>query len=149
MDARAFAAPKGLRPPRWVKPVHDDDIMEPRVAPGSITYQASFGTLRMDHSLDELQEAVGSTSKDGYHDHHIAEQKAARDAGDLESLIQSRDNLVRIPILKHIDITSYYVTKIEQEDGSMLSPRERLKGKDFETRRHFGLDMLRRYGVLK
>lgn len=100
-------------------------------------------------SLDELQEAVGSPSKDGYHDHHIAEQKAARDAGDPESLIQSRDNLVRIPILKHIDITSYYATKIEQEDGSMLSPRESLKGKDFETRRQFGLDMLRRYGVLK
>lgn len=100
-------------------------------------------------SLDELQEAVGSTSKDGYHDHHIAEQTAARNAGDPESLIQSRDNLVRIPILKHIDITSYYATRIEQEDGSMLSPRESLKGKDFETRRQFGLEMLRRYGVLK
>lgn len=100
-------------------------------------------------SLDELQEAVGLPSNDGYHDHHIAEQKAARDAGYPESLIQSRDNLVRIPIIKHIDITSYYATKIEQEDGSMLSPRESLKGKDFETRRQFGLDMLRRYGVLK
>lgn len=100
-------------------------------------------------SLDELQEAVGSISKDGYHDHHIAEQTAARNAGDPESLIQSRDNLVRIPILKHIDITSYYATKIEQEDGSMLSPRESLKGKDFETRRQFGLDTLRRFGVLK
>lgn len=100
-------------------------------------------------SLDELQEAVGSTSKDGYHDHHIAEQTAARNAGDPESLIQSRDNLVRIPILKHIDITSYDATRIEQEDGSMPSPRESLKGKDFETRRQFGLEMLRRYGVLK
>lgn len=100
-------------------------------------------------SLDELQDAVGSPGKDGYHDHHIAEQKAARDAGDPESVIQSRDNLVRIPILKHIDITSYYATKIKQEDGSMISPREILKDKDFEARRQFGLDTLRRYGVLK
>jgi hypothetical protein len=62
---------------------------------------------------------------------------------------QPRCRLSCVPILKHIDITSYYATKIEQEDGSMLSPRESLKGKDFETRRQFGLDTLRRFGVLE
>lgn len=100
-------------------------------------------------TLEELRESVGSESESGYHDHHIAEEKAARDAGDPESLIQSRDNLARIPILKHIDITSHYSTKVEQEDGSKISPRDSLKDQDFETRRQFGLDVLKRFGVLK
>jgi hypothetical protein len=100
-------------------------------------------------TLEELQARVGPASEPGYHDHHIAEEAAARNAGDSESLIQSRDNLVRIPVLKHIDITSYYSTKVEQPDGTMLSRRDQLKDEDFETRRQFGLDVLRKYGVLK
>jgi hypothetical protein len=95
-------------------------------------------------TLEELQEPIGR-----YHDHHIAKEAAARDAGDPESLIQGRDNRVRIPVLKHIEITRYYSTKVEQEDGTRISPRDRLKGTDFETRREFGLGILRKYGVLK
>ena len=36
-----------------------------------------------------------------------------------------------------------------QEDGSWISPRESLKDEDFETRWQYGIDVLRRYGVLK
>jgi hypothetical protein len=100
-------------------------------------------------TLEELQARVGPVSEPGYHDHHIVEEAAARSAGDPESLIQGRDNLVRIPVLKHIDITSYYSTKVEQPDGTMLSWRDQLKNEDFETRRQFGLDVLRKRGVLK
>jgi hypothetical protein len=100
-------------------------------------------------TLEELQEPIGTKSQSGYHDHHIAEEAAAHDAGDPESLIQGRDNRVRIPVLKHIEITRYYSTKVEQEDGTRMSPRDILKGTDFETRREFGLDVLRKYGVLK
>ena len=100
-------------------------------------------------TLEELQAPIGTKSQVGYHDHHIAEEAAAYEAGDPESLIQGRDNRVRIPVLKHIEITRYYSTKVEQEDGTRSSPRDRLKGTDFETRREFGLDILRKYGVLK
>lgn len=100
-------------------------------------------------TFEELQNGIGSDTQAGYHKHHIAEEAAARDAGFSESMIQGRDNLVRIPILKHIDITRYYATRELQPDGRRLSPREMLKDKNFETRRQFGLDVLRRYGVLR
>jgi hypothetical protein len=69
-------------------------------------------------TLEELQEPIGTKSQSGYHDHHIAEEAAAYEAGDPESRIQGRDNRVRIPVLKHIEITRYYSTKVEQEDGT-------------------------------
>jgi hypothetical protein len=40
-------------------------------------------------TLDELQRPVGSPSQAGYHDHHIAEKSAARNANDSESLIRA------------------------------------------------------------
>jgi hypothetical protein len=64
-------------------------------------------------------------------------------------LVQGRENLVLVPFLKHLDITSHYARKVEQADGSWLSPRDLLKDKDFETRREYGLKVLRDYGVLK
>jgi hypothetical protein len=100
-------------------------------------------------TIDELQNGIGSDTQAGYHKHHIAEEAAARDAGFPENMIQGRDNLVRVPILKHIEVTRYYARKELQPDGRRLSPREMLKDKDFETRRQFGLDVLRRFGVLR
>ena len=100
-------------------------------------------------SLEELQDRVNLEDRSGYHRHHIAEEKEAEKAGFPEDLIQSRDNLVLVPILKHIDITSHYSRKVEQGDGTRLSPRDQLKDKDFETRKQYGLKVLRDYGVLK
>nr|DAH95283.1 MAG TPA: hypothetical protein [Caudoviricetes sp.] len=100
-------------------------------------------------SLEELQDRVNLADRSGYHRHHIAEEKAARTAGFSEDLIQGRNNVVLVPILKHIEISRYYSTKVEQTDGAKLSPRDQLKDKDFETRWQFGLVILRRYEVLK
>jgi hypothetical protein len=99
--------------------------------------------------LEELQDRVGPKSESGYHDHHIVEESSARDAGFSEDLIQGRDNLVRIPVVKHIDITSYYARKTLQSDGSRISPRQSLESVSFEERRQFGLQVLREQGVLK
>jgi hypothetical protein len=96
--------------------------------------------------LDELQDRPALP---GYQRHHIAEEAAARDAGDPERLIQSRDNTVRISTLQHIEITRYYATKVKQNDGTMLSPRDMLKDQSFELRRQYGLEVLKKYGVLK
>ncbi|WP_024574016.1 MULTISPECIES: hypothetical protein [unclassified Afipia] len=100
-------------------------------------------------SLEELQDRVNLEDRSGYHRHHIVEEKAARTAGFSEDLVQGRENLVLVPFLKHLDITSHYARKVEQGDGSWLSPRDLLKDKDFETRREYGLKVLRDYGVLK
>jgi hypothetical protein len=62
-------------------------------------------------------------------------------------MIDDPDNLVRIPALKHRDITSWFQTK--NDDFGGLSPREYLRGKAWEERRQFGLKALVDAGVLK
>ena len=96
--------------------------------------------------LEELQQDV-STPKIGYDVHHIVEQSSAEAAGYQRRMIDAPDNLVRIPRLKHWEINAWY----QRENASYgdVSPREYLRGKDWDERRRAGLDALTRYGVLK
>lgn len=97
-------------------------------------------------TLEELQRAVG-TPKAGYEIHHIVEQTPAEQDGYRRPQINGPENLVRIPTLKHREITGWYQTKNDQFDG--LSPREYLRGKMWEERTNVGLHALTKYGVLK
>jgi hypothetical protein len=98
-------------------------------------------------SLEELQEAVSVTSIPGYQDHHIVEQGSARSDGFPDSMIESSDNIVPIPTLKHRQINGWYQTSNKDYGG--LSPREWLRGKDWDVRREMGLDALVDHEVLK
>ncbi|MGH6838400.1 MAG: hypothetical protein ACREDT_06305 [Methylocella sp.] len=64
-----------------------------------------------------------------------------------DELIDGPDNLVRIPTLKHRDIFGWYSRPNDQFQG--LSPRDYLRGKDWEARRKVGIDALIDFGVLK
>jgi hypothetical protein len=97
-------------------------------------------------SLEELQDAV-STPARGYHIHHIVEQTQAEQDGFSRSLIDSPDNLVRIPTLKHWQITGWYMTP--SEDYGDLSPRSYLRGKSWQERVRVGYRGLIKFGVLK
>lgn len=97
-------------------------------------------------NLDELQQAVSDPQK-GYDIHHIVEQTAADRSGFPRSMIDAPENLVRIPSLKHREITGWYMTRDEDYDG--MSPREYLQDKDWNTRRDVGLYALRRFKVLE
>lgn len=96
-------------------------------------------------SLEELQRAVASREK-GYDVHHIVEEDAARKAGFPEDWINGPDNLVRIPRLKHWQVTGWYMTP--NEDYAGVSPREYLKDKDWATRQQIGYYVLKKYGIL-
>jgi hypothetical protein len=96
--------------------------------------------------LNELQQAVASP-KAGYEIHHIVEQTAAEQDGFLRSLIDGSENLVRIPTLKHREITGWYQTKKDEFDD--LSPRDYLRGKTWEERTRIGIRALIEHGVLK
>ncbi|RTL49759.1 MAG: hypothetical protein EKK40_15595 [Bradyrhizobiaceae bacterium] len=100
-------------------------------------------------SLEELQERATLPSQSGYQKHHIVERAAALEAGYPKSLVDGRDNLASIPVLKHIDITIEYQRNDFQPDGTFRSLREYLQDKDFETRRNVGLAIMRKHGVLK
>ena len=98
-------------------------------------------------TLEELQEPVGSDSQGGYHDHHIVGQHAGNRARFGDSVIDSRENLVRIPLLKHIDISAWYSKG--NDDFGGLSPRDYLRDKDWDEQMRVGLDRLRDRKVLK
>ncbi len=97
-------------------------------------------------SLEELQRAINEPAP-GYQIHHIVEQQAAADDGYSQEKINSPDNLVRIPTMKHREITGWYMTPSDLFNG--LSPREYLRGKSWDTRRKVGIDALIDAGVLK
>lgn len=98
-------------------------------------------------TLEELQEPIGSDSQGGYHDHHIVGQHAENREQFGDSMIDSRENQVRIPVLKHIDISAWYSTGNKEFGG--LSPRDYLRGKDWDEQMRIGLDILREHKVLK
>ncbi|MGH6839645.1 MAG: hypothetical protein ACREDT_12775 [Methylocella sp.] len=104
-----------------------------------------WSSLDEPKSLEELQKAVDEP-KAGYQIHHIVEQTPARNELP-DELIDGPDNLVRIPTLKHRDIFGWY-SKPNKEFG-WLSPRDYLRGKDWDTRRKVGIEALIKFGILK
>jgi hypothetical protein len=62
-------------------------------------------------------------------------------------MIEAPENLVRIPKLKHHQITGWYNGK--QKELGYMSPREYLHSKDWQGRRAVGLDQLIKVGVMK
>lgn len=97
-------------------------------------------------TMDELQKAV-STPMRGYDVHHIVEQTPAEQDGYPRLLVDSPANLVRIPTLKHWEITGWYMRK--NRDYGDVSPRTYLREKDWSERVTVGERALIEYGILK
>jgi hypothetical protein len=74
------------------------------------------------------------------------EQTAADREGHSQAEIDGPDNLVRIPRLKHWEITGWFMHGNDKYGG--LSPRAYLRGKSWNERRKVGLDALIEAGVL-
>jgi hypothetical protein len=98
-------------------------------------------------SLEELRQAVSPVSKRGYQDHHVNERDAAKKAKFPNSLIDGSDNVVRIPTLKHWEITGWYMRRNEKFGN--MSPRDYLEDKSWDERTRVGLEALVEHGVLK
>jgi len=97
-------------------------------------------------TLEALRKRV-STPARGYDIHHIVEQTPAEKDGFARDIIDGPDNLVRIPTLKHWQINGWFGTKTDEFGG--LSPREYLRGKDWNERTRVGHKALIKAGVLK
>lgn len=116
------------------------------VAPWMAAYEATIRSYNDPAKpLAELQADVGEP-KAGYDDHHVVEKASAKEDGFSNEMIDSRDNLVKIPRMKHWDINRYYTTAQEELGG--VSPREFLRGKTWQERYDFGINTLSRFGVL-
>lgn len=98
-------------------------------------------------SLEQLQLNAKNPKEAGYHDHHIEEQTLLERLGFSRAERNRPDNMARIPILRHYDISGWYGTK--NPDFNDLTPRQYLSDKDAATRREVGLYALRLHGLLK
>ncbi|HLH11864.1 MAG TPA: hypothetical protein VKV77_08300 [Methylovirgula sp.] len=97
-------------------------------------------------TLEELQRDA-KTKLPGYDIHHRVEKDQARKEGYPKSMWDGPQNKVRVPTLKHWEITGWYMTKNNKYGG--LSPRDYLRGKSWDEKVRVGLEALRRFGVLK
>ena len=98
-------------------------------------------------TLDELQSRVNPVSERGYEDHHIQERTLLERLGFSRREINEPNNKVRIPTLKHYEISGWYGTPNEEFGG--LTPRDYLRDKDAGERRRVGIRALVDAGVLK
>src|SRR5262249_16751812 len=102
-------------------------------------------------SLEELQDAVANP-RFGYEIHHIVEAQRRsddpqRNAKRFPDKIDSREDLVRIPYWRHVEISSWY-SRRNEELGDM-TPRNYVHGKNWDEQYALGLVALRKFGVLK
>jgi len=95
-------------------------------------------------SLEALQNDV-SNSALGYDIHHIVR----RDQTDIfgQEAVNSPENLVRIPRLKHWEINGWY--QEPNPDYDWETPKDYVNGRNWDVQRAVGLDALRIHGVLK
>ena len=96
-------------------------------------------------TLSELQGAVRLKGP-GYDIHHIVERNAASQPDFPLHMLDSPENLVLIPTLRHWELNAWYEKK--NETYGSVTPREYLKGKDWNERFRVGEDGLRAVGVL-
>lgn len=97
-------------------------------------------------SLEDLQRGA-EVARPGYDRHHVVEQSSAELDGYSRRKIDDPENVVSIPRMKHWEINAWYQTR--NSDFGDVSPREYLRGKDWDERRRVGLYALERFGVLK
>ena len=95
-------------------------------------------------TLDELQQAASQPGF-GYDIRHIVRQD--QDGHFSREAIDSPENKVRIPRLKHWEINGWYQTKNPEFGGE--SPQDYSDGRNWDVQRAVGLEALRKFGVLK
>ncbi|HLY89370.1 MAG TPA: hypothetical protein VKQ27_10320 [Acetobacteraceae bacterium] len=103
-------------------------------------------------SLEDLETAAQGPARRGYDVHHIVEQASGRSGEIPTDLIDSEENLVSIPTLRHWELNSWYQTKNEDftdAQGDPMAPRDYLTGKGYDERRRVGLIGMRAVGILK
>jgi hypothetical protein len=109
-------------------------------------YPKIIADLDPPKSYEDLKAASDEPTRLGYQNHHIVGQGDYNKDID-KSLIESDDNIVRIPEYKHIEINAYYQKPNNITGG--VSPREYYKGKSFEEQLRFGKYVLWLYGVME
>jgi hypothetical protein len=108
-------------------------------------YYQILASLDPPKTLQELQDAVKRPTL-GYHIHHIVEWESGLADGFTVEQLQSPDNLVEIPEIKHRQISYWYQTRSDEFGG--LSPRDYLRSKGWDEHWRIGIKALIKLKVL-
>jgi hypothetical protein len=98
-------------------------------------------------SLEKLQRRAQGPGEPGYENHHIVNQHRHNLDKFGDSRLQAPENVVRIPQLKHIELSRWYATKNPRYGGR--SPQEVLRSMSWEEQTQIGLERLRYFKVLE
>lgn len=99
------------------------------------------------NSFSELKKAVG-TAGQGKHWHHIVEQSQIDKSGFSVQQIHNTSNVIAVDRATHAKITGYYNTKIFRYTNG-LSVRDWLAGQSYEYQYEFGINILKKFGVIE
>lgn len=111
---------------------------------------STFNNLPEDQgysSFRKLKKSIGSAGE-GNDWHHIVEQSQIRLSGFESEQINNTSNIISVDHATHMKITGYYNSKAYDFTGG-LSVREWLSGQSFEQQYEFGMETLRKFGVIK
>ncbi|MBR1599900.1 MAG: hypothetical protein IJ661_13460 [Lachnospiraceae bacterium] len=113
-------------------------------------FSISINNLQPDKGyalFDDLKIAIGSAGKNRDW-HHIVEQSQIKKSGFTPELIHNTNNIISIDRATHRKISGYYSTKsFDFTNG--LSVRDWLAGQSYEEQYKFGIEVLRKFGVIK
>ena len=98
-------------------------------------------------SFKDLKKIIGSAG-DGNDWHHIVEQSQIKKSSFSPEQIHNTNNIIEVDHATHMRITGYYNTK-SFDFTNELSVRDWLAGQSYEDPYSFGLDVLKRFGVIE
>jgi len=96
-------------------------------------------------TFKDLKKALGYPGQ-GNAWHHIVEQSQIDKSGFIPTQIQNTDNIIAIDREIHNQISGYYNSIQPFSDNMRV--RDWLAGQSFEVQYQFGLDQLKKYGVI-
>jgi hypothetical protein len=112
-----------------------------RVSPESMSFPSYDAFYKAD--LEKYFDPAGA----GYQYHHIVEQGVPGNKDMPASLLQSTDNIIKLPAMVHEAITAEYTTPRDDLGGMTL--REYLRGKPYEVQYEEGIKVLRNLSIIK
>jgi hypothetical protein len=86
-------------------------------------------------------------ARPGYNLHHIVEQNPDNRNQFTSEQLHNTDNVIEIPVYKHEEITAIYNSKPYGSDGPTV--RDSVNQMSYEDQRTYGLEILRRVGVIQ
>jgi hypothetical protein len=98
-------------------------------------------------SLSKLQSRAQGPGEPGYENHHIVNQHLYNRNKFGDARIEAPANVVRIPKLKHIELSRWYAKANPQYGGR--SPQQALRDMSWEEQTSIGIERLRYFKVLE